>query len=375
MIIGATFFVAYANGANDNFKGVATLFGSGTTDYHKALLWATVMTFLGSLTAVFVATELVKNFSGSGLVPDRVVSNPMFMVAVIGGAGLTVFIASKTGLPISTTHSLTGALLGCGFLAAGNELNLAVLGKKFFLPLLVSPFLAMGLTALFYPLFRWGREKSGVNKETCLCVGEKVIPAGHLALAPGQMISTVELRRLDIFVDEKEVCEAKAVEMYAGKIFGLSVQKVLDGLHFLSAGAVSFARGLNDTPKIVALAVAGSVLGLRWSVGLVAVMMAVGAVLGARKVAETMSHRLTAMNHGQGLTANLVTSALVIFASRLGLPVSTTHVSCGSLFGIGLVNGRARWKVIAGVVSAWVFTLPVAAALAGLIFWLLKMKS
>ena len=66
------------------------------------------------------------------------------------------------------------------------------------------------------------------------------------------------------------------------------------------------------------------------------------------------------MNHGQGLTASLVTAGLVVAASPLGLPVSTTHVSCGALFGIGAVNGEARWRVIGQVLVAWVTTLPVA---------------
>jgi PiT family inorganic phosphate transporter len=100
--------------------------------------------------------------------------------------------------------------------------------------------------------------------------------------------------------------------------------------------------------------------------------MAVGGLLNARKTAETMAHRVTAMNAGQGFTANLVTGFLVIFASKLGLPVSTTHVSCGSLFGIGTVTRQARWKTITGILLAWVTTLPVAALLGAGIFLLLR---
>ncbi len=74
------------------------------------------------------------------------------------------------------------------------------------------------------------------------------------------------------------------------------------------------------------------------------------------------------MNHGQGLAANLTTGFLVIVASRMGLPVSTTHVSVGSLFGIGLSTGQADGRVVRGVVLSWVITLPVAAALAALTY-------
>jgi PiT family inorganic phosphate transporter len=99
--------------------------------------------------------------------------------------------------------------------------------------------------------------------------------------------------------------------------------------------------------------------------------MAVGGLINARKVAITMSKKITPLNHGQGFTANLVTAALVIFASRWGLPVSTTHVSVGSLFGIGLVTRQANPRVVAGILMSWILTLPIAAILSGMIYELL----
>jgi PiT family inorganic phosphate transporter len=158
------------------------------------------------------------------------------------------------------------------------------------------------------------------------------------------------------------VCKAHG-RRYSGSVAGLSAQQALDALHFLTAGAVSFARGLNDTPKLLGLLLVSRTLPPWLGLLLIACAMAAGGLLQSRKVARTMSQRITAMNHGQGFTANLVTAALVLGASRLGLPVSTTHVSCGALFGIGAVNGQARWAVIGGILLAWVTTLPAAAAL------------
>jgi PiT family inorganic phosphate transporter len=100
--------------------------------------------------------------------------------------------------------------------------------------------------------------------------------------------------------------------------------------------------------------------------------MAAGGLIHARKVAETVSQRITGMDPDQGFLANLVTSFLVIFASKWGLPVSTTHVSCGALFGIGIANGQARWNVISTILLAWLLTLPVAALSAGLIYAILS---
>jgi PiT family inorganic phosphate transporter len=84
------------------------------------------------------------------------------------------------------------------------------------------------------------------------------------------------------------------------------------------------------------------------------------------RVAETMSKKISRMNDGQALTANLVTSLLVIGASRLGMPVSTTHVSVGAITGVGLVNGTADRSVLSAILMSWLLTLPVAALSAGL---------
>lgn len=143
---------------------------------------------------------------------------------------------------------------------------------------------------------------------------------------------------------------------------------LLDAAHFLSAGAVSFARDLNDTPKIATLLLAAGALDLRWSLAAVAGAMAMGGLLNARRVAETMSHRITAMNPGQGCAANLSTAALVVTASLHGLPVSTTHVSVGALLGMSIATRQTKWKPVLGVLTSWVITLPCAALLAGLAY-------
>ena len=76
------------------------------------------------------------------------------------------------------------------------------------------------------------------------------------------------------------------------------------------------------------------------------------------------------MNHGQGFTANLVTAFLVVVASRWGIPVSTTHVSCGSLFGLGLATRQGKWRTIQAILASWLITLPLAAIFAAMVYWL-----
>jgi inorganic phosphate transporter, PiT family len=365
IIAGATLFVAYANGANDNFKGVATLFGSGTTDYRKALWWATITTLAGSVTAFFWSTQLVSMFQGNGLLPAFLIQSQPFVAAVILGAALTVISATKIGIPISTTHSLTGALCGGGFVAVGFQIGFQTLIDGFFLPLLVSPLVAVSAAAAGYPLLSRALRFSGLTKDNCLCVASDAVPAVATPTGITIRASTPGLR---VIVERQSVCE----QPFSGALFGINTQKLFDIGHFLSAGAVSFARGVNDAPKIVALGLAAGALDLRWSIGSVAVVMALGGLLNARKVAETVSKRITAMEPDHGLVANIVTSFLVIFASKWGLPVSTTHVSCGSLFGIGIANGQANWGVIRTILLAWILTLPLAAASAGLIYSVLN---
>ncbi len=365
LIIGATLFIAYANGANDNFKGVATLFGSGTTDYRTALWWATATTLAGSLAAVFLATKLIPVFQGQGLVPISLAQSQPFLAAVILGAALTVFLAAKIGIPISTTHSLMGALFGSGFVAVGFNLGFDNLIHSFFLPLFLSPLVAVSLAALAFPLLTTMLRFVGLTKENCICIGNEIVP---VTVTPeGYMISQGS-ESLRILVNRETEC----VQRLSGTLLGVNAQSVIDVGHFLSAGAVSFARGLNDTPKIIALGLVAGALNLSWFIGLVAIVMAVGGLVSAKKVAEMMSKRITTMDPEQGFLSNLVTSFLVIFASKWGLPVSTTHVACGALFGIGMANGKAEWGVIRTILLAWLLTLPVAAILAGGIFMLLQ---
>ena len=362
----AVVFVAYSNGANDNFKGVASLFGSRTTSYRTAISWATITTFGGSLAAIFLAQGLLKKFSGKGLVPDSFTASPEFLLAVAIGAGAAVIIATLTGFPISTTHGLTGALVGAGLVATAGHVNLSVLGKVFVLPLVFSPMIALAVGASLHLAFRLVRLRSGIAKEMCICAGteqETVAmpqPTGLFAAQP--------LPRLTLRIDDPALC----TERYTGTFLGVNAGQLIDALHFLSAGAVSFARGLNDTPKIAALLLVTGGLDIRWGLVAAAVAIAVGGLLNARKVADTMAHKITGMNPGQGFSASLATALLVTTASLHAFPVSTTHVSVGALLGIGVTTRQAHWKSVAGVILSWLVTLPCAALLAALAYWAVR---
>ncbi len=367
LIFLAVCFLAYSNGANDNFKGVASLFGSRTCGYRTAISWATVATLAGSVAALFLAQTLLKKFSGKGLVPDALIASPQFVLAVALGAGATVILATLLGFPISTTHGLTGALVGAGLASSAGAVNFTMLGKAFVMPLILSPLLAVATGGAIYVVFRFARLRLGVTKEMCVCAGveQLVLPLPQ----PNGVFAAQTLPTISVAMDNPSAC----AQRYTGSVLGMNAGRLLDALHFLSAGAVSFARGLNDTPKIAALLLVASAFDIRWGLVAVAIAIGVGGLLNARRVAETMSHKITGMNTGQGFAANLSTALLVTTASVHGLPVSTTHVSVGSLLGMGIVTGQTKWKPVFGVLASWVVTLPCAALLSGATYWLVRL--
>lgn len=361
LIVLGTLWLAWSNGANDNFKGVATLYGCRALDYRKALILATLATVAGSLASVILAQGLVQTFSGHGLLPEGTLNNSM--LAAIGiAAGATVLLATVLGMPTSTTHALTGALVGAGLAAQSGGVDFAVLATKFAQPLLLSPVLAITLTLLLYPLAHRLRRRIGISRERCVCIGGtpplEALPAGATVALASAQGSGIALHTGTL---------SHCAERYSGRFIGVDAQSAATGLHFLSAGAVCFARAVNDTPKIAALlltaGVAGGSLDPTWVLIIVTLAVAAGGLIQSRKVAETLSRRITDLNAGQGLTANLVTALLVLGASHLGVPVSTTHVSTGAIFGIGAVNGTRHWRTIGQILLTWISTLPLGLAL------------
>lgn len=339
--------LAYANGANDISKGIATLVGSGVSGFQTAVVWGTVWTVFGGLLAAAASQGLVATFSGKGFLA-RPIEGPAFLSAVAVGAIVWVLFASRTGLPVSTTHAIAGALAGAGLVGQGAAaLHWTFFAKKVALPLALSPLLSAALIYAIFPLLR--RAVSRVETY-CLCLERHVLIVENGAFSVSVAASTVLAP-----VEECTTSPAVAARITA-----------VDALHWLSSALTSFARGLNDTPKIVALGVvAASGLGISGApfYVLVAAAMGAGSLIAGLRVTETLARRVTPMLPAEGFAANLVTTVLVGAASLAALPVSTTHVSSGSIIGIGLHRGArsVRWSTVRDMLLAWVVTLPVAA--------------
>jgi PiT family inorganic phosphate transporter len=361
--------MAYANGANDVSKAIATLVGSGVTDYRTAIIWGTAWTMAGACLSVFVASAMLTTFS-AGLIQPGIAIPPALALAILIGAMAWVLVASRTGLPVSTTHALAGALVGAGLVSIGSQgLTWPALAGKIGLPLLLSPVLALALSFLVHPVVRLVAARW---EGTCLCV----MPASRALVTIDAQGNTRTLMQTNVLGQPVVAVPAQCER--AG-LNGLAVG--LDSVHWLSSGLASLARGANDAPKIMAMLLLGSA-SASWpsvtvqftTLAAVALAMGFGSYIGGFRVTEVLAEKVTRMDHVEGLSANLTTSSLVLVSATMGLPVSTTHVSSSAIIGIGVRKGlgAVRWETVRDMVLAWIVTLPVAALLAALAYVVLS---
>ncbi len=341
LVICLVLVLAWTNGANDMSKGVATLMGSGTTSAKKALIWGTICTTLGGLTAVTWGAALLKTFSSAFLAPDFPISYG-FLGSTMVGTCLWLLIATRVGWPVSTTHALLGSLVGAALVVVGPEgLRMEAIAKKALLPLLLSPIIAVFLCAGILSLSRF--------------ITIRIPPRQNNCSEPKWQANPY----------------CSATEKTHGKLYRY-LPRLWEGLHWLSGGATSFARGLNDVPKIAAILTMAlgimpgfsasdhqyTVIGATLTVTLV---MAAGGLWNGYRVLLVLAHGVVPIAPTTGLAANTGTSLLVLAASPLGIPVSTTHVSTGSLFGIRLTDKTAphQGDALRTILFAWIITLPI----------------
>ena len=355
--------LAFANGANDVSKGIATLVGGGVTSYRRATLWGAAWTGLGAAAATSVTGAMLATF-GSGLLAPGITPTFAASLAAIGGATAWVLLATRTGLPVSTTHAIVGAVVGAALAAYGVQ-GLAWPGllTGVVLPLAVTPIVAVGAAYLGSQAFR-GLPAPPAGASDCLCVSAS--PVLPMDVTPDGATACRSGGALDVTVGTGDTasCATTGVARITG-----------DHAHWLSSGAVSFARGLNDAPKIVALALGAAMLAPgsvdaepRLLFALVAVAMVAGSLIGGRRVTRRLAEGITPLNHRDGLVANVVAAVLVTSGAVYGLPMSTTHVASGGIIGIGVDRQSLDWRTVRTLALAWVVTVPVAALFGATMF-------
>ncbi|AVO52752.1 inorganic phosphate transporter [Ectopseudomonas mendocina] len=394
------FFMAWGVGANDVSNAMGTSVGSKALTIKQAILIAMVFEFCGAYLAGGQVTETIKN----GIVDSTAIPPDLFvlgMMSALLSAGTWLLIASLRGWPVSTTHSIVGALIG--FASVGVSMDAVNWGGL--VPIVsswvVTPFLA-GLIAFgLFKSVQWlimDTEDPFRNAKRWVPV-YMFLTGFMLALMTftkglkhvGLHFTTMDAVMLSCLVGfivagiGIALLTRIKVDAEADKSFHFaSVEKVFAVLMIFTACAMAFAHGASDVSNavgplaaVVGVIEAGGdmVIGGKSSVpGWVLLLGAVGIVVGLAtygwKVIATIGKGITELTPSRGFAAELATAGTVVAASGIGLPISTTHTLVGAVLGIGLARGigALNLSVVGKIFTSWVITLPVGAVLAIIYF-------
>ncbi len=398
------FYMTWGIGANDVANAMGTSVGSGAVTVKQAIIIAAIFEFAGA----FIAGGNVTSTIRKGIVdPSSLVDQPEILVfgmlAALLAAAVWLMIASWRGWPVSTTHSIVGALIG--FAVAGIGMDAVQWGKvgQIAASWIISPALGGFLAFLLMMSIR----KVILNTEQPFESAKRWGPAyvflvgfiislvtmfkglKHLNLeltTPQSFIGAVIFGPILAFISwimmRKIVVDKEADRDY----HFASVEKIFVPMMIFTACAMAFAHGSNDVANgigplaaVVSIIKSGGDVAQKAELPLwILIMGGTGIVLGLAtlgyRVMQTIGTRITQLTPSRGFCATLAAAATVVLASRIGLPVSTTHIAVGAVIGVGLARGVGAidLRVIGGIVVSWLVTLPVGGILAALFFFTLK---
>ncbi|MFV1973155.1 MAG: inorganic phosphate transporter [Thiohalobacterales bacterium] len=397
-------YMTWGIGANDVANAMGTSVGSGAITVKQAILIAAIFEFAGA----FIAGGNVTRTIRKGIIdPSSMTANPeilvLGMLAALLAAGVWLMIASSRGWPVSTTHSIIGAVIG--FTIAGIGVDAVQWGKvaQIVASWLVSPLLGGTIAFLlmisirrlilntddpFQNAKRWGPGYIFlVGFIISLVTLFKGLKHLDFELSVGMSFMTALLFGLGTAVIGWLLINRVTIDAEADRDFHFaSVEKVFTPMMIFTACAMAFAHGSNDVANgigplaaVVSIVQSGGEVTQDSSLPLwILVMGGVGIVVGLAtmgyRVMKTIGSHITELTPSRGYCATLAAAATVVLASRTGLPVSTTHIAVGAVIGVGLARGIGAidLRVIGNIIISWVVTLPVGAALAALFFFILK---
>lgn len=397
-------YMTWGIGANDVANAMGTSVGSGAITVKQAIFIAAIFEFSGAFIAGGNVTKTIRK----GIIdPSSIVDNPEILVfgmlAALLAAAIWLMVASARGWPVSTTHSIVGAVIG--FAIAGIGVDAVEWGKVSMIAAswVVSPLLGGTIAFLLMMSIR----RLILNTENPFQSARLWGPA--YVFLVGFIISLVTL-----FKGLKHLNVEMSVGMSFGVafLFGLflaavgwylinkvkidetadrdfhfaSVEKVFTPMMIFTACAMAFAHGSNDVANgigplaaVVSIVQSGGEVAQKSQLPLwILVLGGAGIVVGLStmgyRVMKTIGSGITQLTPSRGYCATLAAAATVVLASRTGLPVSTTHIAVGAVIGVGLARGIGAidLRVIGGIVVSWLVTLPVGAVLAALFFFTLK---
>ena len=406
LIIAVVFglFMTWGIGANDVANALGTSVGSGALNIKTAIVVAAVFEFLGALLAGQHVTRTIRK----GIIdPGSIESNPEVLVygmlAALLAAAIWLLIASVKGWPVSTTHSIVGAIVGFGIVGIGfDSVQWGKIGS-IVASWVVSPVLGGG--AAF--LLMIGLQRLVLDTPTPLRNAHRWAPICLFLV--GFAVSLITLiKGLKHLKLELVFTESLMVSVFIGLVVLVlgwvrirrveidetadrasqheRVEKIFAPMIIFTACAMAFAHGSNDVANgigplaaVHALVVSGGEVAQKSEVPVwILVLGGVGIVLGLAtygyRVMQTIGKKITELTPTRAFCATVSAALTVVLASRAGLPVSTTHIAVGAVIGVGLARGIAALDlaVVTRIIISWITTLPVAGAMSAVIYFTLK---
>ncbi len=398
------FFMAWGVGANDVANAMGTSVGSKALTLKQAIMIAIIFEFMGAYLAGGAVTATIrKGIIDPGLLAGTPELLVFGMLSALLAAGIWLLIATHFGWPVSTTHSIVGAIVG--FAAVGISVDAVNWAKvsKIVASWVVSPVTA-GLIAFF--LFR-SVQKLILDTDNPFANAKKYIP-GYIFLV-GFMVSMVTftkgLKHVGLDFSWFQSAGASVVIGIIVMLIGMqmqkritpdpdadrehhfsSVEKLFGILMMFTACAMAFAHGSNDVANavgplaaVVGVVAAGGEVAQKtampvWILLLGGGGIVAGLIMYGHKVIATVGNNITELTPSRGFAATLAAATTVVFASGTGLPISTTHTLVGAVLGVGLARGMAalNLRIVGTIFVSWVVTLPAGAGLAIVFFFMFK---
>lgn len=406
MVLAIVFglYMTWGIGANDVANAMGTSVGSGAITVKQAIIIAAIFEFAGAFIAGGHVTKTIRK----GIIdPTPIANNPEILVfgmlAALLAAAIWLMVASTRGWPVSTTHSIVGAIVGfamvgigidavewgkIGMIAASWVVSPLMGGTIAFLLMMSIRALILNTENPFQSAKRWGPAYVFlVGFIISLVTMFKGLKHLNLELSAGMSFVVAILFGVFVAAVGWALINRVKVDPSADRDFHFaSVEKVFTPMMIFTACAMAFAHGSNDVANgigplaaVVSIVQSGGEVTQKAGLPLwVLVLGGFGIVVGLAtmgyKVMKTIGTRITELTPSRGYCATLAAAATVVLASRTGLPVSTTHIAVGAVIGVGLARGIGAIdvRVIGGIVMSWIVTLPVGGILAALIFFTLK---
>jgi PiT family inorganic phosphate transporter len=393
-------YMAWAIGANDVANAMGTSVGSGAL----TIRWAIVVAGLLEFSGAFLAGGHVTNTVRKGILYTEMVSSESLlygMLAALASAATLLLGATRLGLPVSTTHAIVGSIVGFGAVAIGPEAvnwgAVASIVASWVTSPLMSGIMAFGIFQLTRALI--------LDKDSPLAQVRKIGPFFffYVFFIIGLVTLFKGLKNLKLDLNLPEALLGSAVFGLIGAGIGVlllrlvkegvadeghrfsQVERVFVVLQILTACAVAFAHGSNDVANaigplaaVISVVEGGDVAGKAavqpWMLAVGGLGIVVGLGTWGYRVMETVGKKITELTPSRGFAAELAAATTIVLASRLGIPVSTTHTLVGAVLGVGLARGIGALdlRVVGSILISWVATLPIAAVLAIFFYYFFK---